>query len=85
MFQIVFALTISTMVYIFTDQPRDFERFLKFSFVVIVINIIADAVGLIVGTLFNPVVSLLSADLIILLNKHNLITLDSMEHSLQLW
>lgn len=39
-----------------TDQPKEVDRFLKFNLVYILTTICADGIGLILGSVLNPVV-----------------------------
>lgn len=39
-----------------TDQPKEVDRFLKFNLVYILTTVCADGIGLILGSVLNPVV-----------------------------
>lgn len=54
--QLVFSVSFSTVVYALTDQPFEFDRFLKYTLIYILLNIIGDAMGLIIGALLDPIV-----------------------------
>ena len=40
-----------------TDQPMEFERYVKMILTGMVVTICADGLGILVGTIFDPVVS----------------------------
>lgn len=50
------AINIFFMQLTLSDQPVELERFMKFVFVYILTTIVADGIGLIVGSCLNPVV-----------------------------
>ncbi|KAJ6643142.1 ATP-binding cassette subfamily G member 4 [Pseudolycoriella hygida] len=52
---IVLSTTFSGIVFIMTDQPMELERFMKFCLCFIFTTMIADGIGLIIGSVFNPV------------------------------
>lgn len=58
-FQVIFAVSFSTVVYGMTDQPVELDRFLKYSVIYILLNIIGDSMGLTIGAMLDPIVSCL--------------------------
>lgn len=53
----VFSTIFSTIIFFLTDQPLDFNRYARFTFVYILVTMIADAFGLLLGAVANPIVS----------------------------
>lgn len=54
----MFSATYTSIIYFLTDQPFELDRYVKFVLVAVVITITADGLGILVGTLLNPVVSI---------------------------
>ncbi|TMW51269.1 hypothetical protein DOY81_003655 [Sarcophaga bullata] len=52
---ILYSTIYLTITYLMTDQPMEFERYVKMILTGMVITICADGLGILVGTLFNPV------------------------------
>lgn len=55
--QVIFSTTYSTIIFLLTDQPFEFNRYARFTFAYILTTIIADAMGLLLGAIANPIVS----------------------------
>lgn len=55
--QIVFSSIYATIIFFLTDQPLEFNRFARFTFVYVLVTIAADAFGLLLGAIANPIVS----------------------------
>lgn len=55
--QIVFSTVYATIVFLLTEQPLEIDRFARFTFVYILVTIAADAFGLLLGAIANPIVS----------------------------
>lgn len=58
--QALFATVYVTVVYFITQQPPDTLTYLKVVLIYILVTIVADGVGVLMGTLLNPVVSWLT-------------------------
>lgn len=56
--QIVFSTVYATIIFLLTDQPMELNRFSRFTFVYILLTIVADAFGLLLGAIANPIVSI---------------------------
>jgi len=56
-FQTLFALVYATVVYFITEQPPEPGRFLKVVLVYVLLTVVADGFGILVGTIVNPIVS----------------------------
>lgn len=48
-----------------TDQPLEADRFLKYTLIYILINIIGDGMGLTIGAFLDPIVSDLPTPMVI--------------------
>jgi ATP-binding cassette subfamily G (WHITE) protein 1 len=57
LFQTLFALVYTTVVYFLTEQPPEPSRYLKVILVYVLVVLAADGFGILLGTLVNPVVS----------------------------
>lgn len=53
----LFATVYSTIIFYLTDQPWEPNRYVRFTLVYILITIVADGLGLLLGAIANPVVS----------------------------
>jgi hypothetical protein len=56
-FQTFFAVVYSTVVYFITEQPPEPRTFLKTVAIYVLVTIVADSFGILLGTLVNPIVS----------------------------
>lgn len=56
--QILFATIYSTIIFIMTDQPWEWNRYTRFTLVYVLVTIVADGLGLLLGAIANPVVSI---------------------------
>lgn len=54
--QTFFAAVYATIVYFITEQPPEQGRYLKFVLVYILVTLVADGFGILLGTLVNPIV-----------------------------
>ena len=54
--QVIYCLAYSSVSYFLTAQPADASRFFMFVLVCCLVSISAEALGLVFGTLVNPVV-----------------------------
>ncbi|XP_067624910.1 ATP-binding cassette sub-family G member 1 [Eurosta solidaginis] len=52
---IIFSMTYITVAYLMTDQPFEIERYVKFMLAAVIVTICADGLGILLGTLLNPV------------------------------
>ncbi|XP_017466229.1 PREDICTED: ATP-binding cassette sub-family G member 1 [Rhagoletis zephyria] len=52
---IIFSMTYITIAYLMTDQPFEIERYVKFMLTAVVVTICADGLGVLLGTILNPV------------------------------
>lgn len=50
-------MTYITIAYLMTDQPFEIERYAKFMLTAVVVTICADGLGVLLGTILNPIVS----------------------------
>lgn len=57
-FQIIFATIYSTIIYFLTDQPMELNRYSRFTLAYILLTIVADGLGLLLGAIANPIVRL---------------------------
>lgn len=53
----LFATVYSSIIFYLTDQPWELNRYLRFTLVYILLTIVADGLGLLLGAIANPVVS----------------------------
>lgn len=51
----LFATVYSTIIFYLTDQPWEPNRYIRFTLVYILITIVADGLGLLLGAIANPV------------------------------
>ncbi|XP_018804492.1 PREDICTED: ATP-binding cassette sub-family G member 1 isoform X1 [Bactrocera latifrons] len=52
---IIFSMTYITIAYLMTDQPFEIERYAKFMLTAVVVTICADGLGVLLGTILNPI------------------------------
>jgi len=52
---IIFSTVYITIAYLMTDQPFELERFVKFMLTAVTCTICADALGILLGTVLNPI------------------------------
>ncbi|XP_031623711.1 ATP-binding cassette sub-family G member 1 [Contarinia nasturtii] len=52
---IVFATIYSTIIFYLTDQPWELNRYTRFTLVYVLLTIVADALGLLLGAIANPI------------------------------
>lgn len=57
---IIFATIYSTIIFVMTDQPWEWNRYTRFTLVYVLVTIVADGLGLLLGAIANPVVSIIS-------------------------
>lgn len=55
--QIISSSIYITITYLMTDQPLEFERYVKMILTGMMVTICADGLGIFLGTILNPVVS----------------------------
>lgn len=60
--QTIFSTIFATIIFFMTEQPIEIERYLKFTLVYILTTILADGIGLTLGSLLDPVVSIACDD-----------------------
>lgn len=53
----LFATVYSSIIFYLTDQPWELDRYIRFTLVYILVTIVADGLGLLLGAIANPVVS----------------------------
>lgn len=63
-----------------TDQPLEVERFLKFNLVYILTTLVADGMGLIFGSVFNPVVRINQSISQLIQHNYNKLLINRMAH-----
>lgn len=59
-FQMVFATVYCTITFVMTEQPAEMNRYLRYLLVYVLTTIAADAFGVFLGTLVNPVVCIIN-------------------------
>lgn len=47
----------ATIIFVMTDQPWELNRYTRFTLVYVLVTIVADGLGLLLGAIANPVVS----------------------------
>ncbi|XP_037960649.1 ATP-binding cassette sub-family G member 1 [Teleopsis dalmanni] len=52
---IIFSMVYITITYLLTDQPFEVERYVKCMLTAIVVTICADSLGILLGTILNPI------------------------------
>ena len=57
--QILFASIYSTIIFCLTDQPWELNRYTRFTLAYVLVTIVADGLGLLLGAIANPVVSII--------------------------
>lgn len=57
LFQIWYSFVYSVPSYVLTGQPLELSRFAMFVLVLAAVTVLADAIGNVIGTLVNPIVS----------------------------
>lgn len=55
--QTLFAVVYATVVYFITEQPPEPGRYFKVMMIYVLVTIVADGFGILLGTLVNPIVS----------------------------
>lgn len=53
--QMLFAIVYTSISYFLSDQPLDWERFLMFALMAILTTIVSESMGLILGTICDPI------------------------------
>lgn len=64
----MFATIYSTIIFCLTDQPWELNRYTRFTLVYVLVTIVADGLGLLLGAIANPVVSILQSIYIIIID-----------------
>lgn len=59
-FQILCSIMFITIVYVLSDQPMDFERFIWFGAMALAVGLTSQGLGYLIGSVFSITVSILA-------------------------